>query len=188
MVQITHIGMDDLKASMAHILDSPKDRGELKLLVRRPQVDERETLLNAELNQEEGLGGDSWQARGSSSTPNGSAHPDAQLTIMNARVIALLAGEVARWPLAGDQLYIDLVLSEENLPPGTRLPLGEAVIQVTGLPHTGCKKFSDRFGVDALKFVNSPEGRKLNLRGINAIVIQPGRIQVGDIARVVESG
>ena len=87
---------------------------------------------------------------------DGSANPDAQLTLMNARVVALVAGERERWPLAGDQLYVDLDLSADNLPPGTRLAVGSAVIEVTPEPHTGCAKFSARFGSEALRFVNSP--------------------------------
>jgi hypothetical protein len=113
---------------------------------------------------------------------DGSPHPDMQLNIMNSRVIALVAGARERWPLAGDQLYIDLDLSDDNLPPGTRLVLGRAVIEVTRQPHTGCHKFLARFGAGALKFVNSPAGRKHHLRGINAKVVQPGVIRLGDLA------
>ena len=115
----------------------------------------------------------------------GEPHPDMQLNIMNARVIALVAGSRDRWALAGDQLYIDLDLSADNLPAGTRLSIGSAIVEVTAVPHTGCGKFAARFGVDAVKFVNSPVGRQLNLRGINAKVIQPGTIRVGDVARKV---
>ena len=107
--------------------------------------------------------------------------------IMNARVIELLAGDRERWQLAGDQIYLDLDLSEENLPPGTQLTIGEAIIEVTAVPHTGCKKFAQRFGIEAMKFVNSPEGKQLHLRGINAKVVKPGRIRIGDIARKVDS-
>jgi MOSC domain-containing protein YiiM len=104
---------------------------------------------------------------------------------MNARVIALLAGEQERWSLAGDQLYVDLDLSNENLPPGTRLAIGGALVEVTALPHTGCQKFKARFGRDALVFVNSARGKQLHLRGINARVIQPGKICVGDVVKKV---
>jgi MOSC domain-containing protein YiiM len=117
---------------------------------------------------------------------DGSAHPDMQLNVMNSRAIALIAQDKSRWPLAGDQLFVDLDLSAENLPAGTMLALGSAVIEVTNQPHTGCQKFVTRFGVDALKFVNSPERRALRLRGINAKVVRPGTIRVGDrIAKVV---
>jgi hypothetical protein len=152
----------------------------LELIVRRPKVDGREILQEAQLDVAEGLVGDTWRMRSSQRTFDGSAHPDMQLNIMNARAAALVAGEKHRWPLAGDQLYIDMDLSTANLPPGTRLALGTAVIQVTDQPHTGCGKFVARFGVDAMKFVNSLPGRELCLRGINAKVVQPGTIRVGD--------
>ena len=133
-----------------------------------------------------GLLGDTWGSRPSSSTPDGSPHPDKQLNVMNSRVIALIAVDRERWPLAGDQLFVDLDLSPANLPPGTRLALGSAVIEVTAPPHTGCQKFVERFGLDAMKFVNSPVGRELNLRGINAKVVQPGPIRVGDAVTKVK--
>ena len=132
-----------------------------------------------------GLVGDTWQARGSSHMPDRSSHPDMQLNLINTRLIALLAQDKARWPLAGDQLYVDLDLSEENLPPGTRLAIGAAVVEVTDQPHTGCKKFAARFGTDAVKFVNSPEGKALHLRGVNAKVVQGGTIRTGDAVRKI---
>jgi MOSC domain-containing protein YiiM len=106
-----------------------------------------------------------------------------QLNIMNARVIALMAGDKTRWPLAGDQLYIDMDLSAGNLPAGTRLAIGSAIIEVTPPPHTGCNKFVARFGFDAMKFENSAVGRELHLRGINAKIIQAGAVRIGDIAK-----
>lgn len=183
--EIKQLTMVELEEGMETIRQSPKDQGVLKLIVRRPNVDEREIVDECELDLEQGLAGDSWKDRGSSHTPDGSANLNAQLTIMNARVIALLAQDEARWPLAGDQLYIDMDLGEDNIPPGTRLALGSAVIEVSAQPHTGCKKFSSRFGVDAIKFVNSPEGKQLHLRGINTRVIQPGTISVGDTLRKI---
>jgi hypothetical protein len=175
--------MEQLEAGLDGIRQSPKDEGVLELIVRRPQIDAREVLEEAELHPAEGLVGDSWKLRGSSRTPDGSAHPDMQLNIINARVIALVAQDRQCWQLAGDQLYLDMDLSEENLPAGTRLALGSAVIEVTPQPHTGCKKFVARFGLDAMKFVNSPTGRELHLRGINARVVQPGVIRVGESAK-----
>jgi hypothetical protein len=130
--------------------------------------------------------GDCWSTRGSSSTPDGAANPDMQINIMSARVVALVAQHKDRWPLAGDQLYLDLDLSEDNLPPGTLLALGTAVLEVTPPPHTGCRKFVARFGVEAMKFVNSPLGRQLNLRGINARVVQSGTIRLGDLATRID--
>lgn len=183
--EITHLTMTELEAGLEHIRHSPKDEGLLELIVRRPKVDEREVLEEGELHPSEGLVGDSWITRGSSRTPDGSSHPNMQLNIMNARVIALVAGDQERWPLAGDQLYIDMDLSDENLPAGTRFSIGTAVIEVSPQPHTGCQKFVSRFGLDAVKFVNSPLGKELHLRGINAKVVQAGVIRVGDVARKI---
>lgn len=175
---------EELQAGLDVIRSSPPDRGLLRLIARRPRVDQREVLREAVLDVDLGLVGDNWKARGYRKTPDGSAHPDMQLNIMNARAAALVAGRGApteRWALAGDQLYVDLDLSGANLPPGTRLAIGDAVIEVTAEPHTGCKKFVARFGLEAMQFVNSPVGRELNLRGINARVVRNGTICVGDV-------
>ena len=175
----THLTMEELEAGLDEIRNSPTDEGVLELIVRRPKVGEREVLEEAELHLAQGLVGDNWSERPSSRTPDGSPHPDMQLNVMNARAVALVAQRRDRWALAGDQLFIELDLSPRNLPPGTRLALGSAVIEVTNQPHTGCKKFLERFGMDALKFVSSPVGKELNLRGINAKVVQAGVIRVG---------
>jgi hypothetical protein len=182
---VRHLTKAELEAGLEEIRRSPGDGGPLELIVRRPREDEREVLEEGELCLSEGLVGDSWRERGSSRTADGSPHPEMQLNVINARAVALVAQGRERWPLAGDQLYLDLDLSAENLPPGTRLALGEAVIEVTAQPHTGCKKFVARFGLEAMKFVNSEVGRALNLRGINARVVRPGRIRVGDVARKI---
>ena len=179
----SHLTLEELEAGLDEIRRAPRDEGTLQLIVRRPQVNEREVLEEGRLDPVHGLVGDTWETRGSSRSRSGSAHLDMQLNIMNARAIALVARSTDRWALAGDQLYIDLDLSVANLPPGTRLGLGSAVIEITEEPHTGCGKFASRFGVDAVKFVNSAEGKKLRLRGLNAKVVAPGVIRVGDIAR-----
>jgi len=181
-----HLMMIELEAGLDEIRQSPKDQGIVELIVRRPQVDEREVLEEAELDLQRGLVGDNWTFRRSSRTPDGSPHPDMQLNIMNSRVIALLAGEKDRWQLAGDQFFLDLDLSADNLPAGTQVAIGEAIIEVTPPPHLGCHKFVARFGMDAMKFVNSPFGRELHLRGINAKVVQPGRVRVGDVAKKID--
>lgn len=172
--------MEELLSGLEEIRRAPRDAGVLDLIVRRPQVGEREVLEEGRLDRVEGLVGDNWRVRGSPRTPDGSAHPDMQLNVMSSRVIALVAGERERWPLAGDQLYVDMDMSAESLPPGTRLAVGSAVIEVTPQPHSGCKKFVERYGLDAMTFVNSAEGKALRLRGLNAKVIQPGAIRVKD--------
>ena len=177
--------MEELEAALDHLRQAPKDEGVLQLIVRRPNVDQREILEEAELDPVGGLIGDNWNVRGSSKTPDGSAHPDMQINIMNVRVTALVAQDKERWPLAGDQLYLDMDLSKENLPAGSRIALGSAVIEVSPLPHTGCHKFVSRFGADAMKFVNSAVGKQLCLRGINAKVIEGGVVRVGHTARKI---
>jgi hypothetical protein len=183
---VKHLTTAELEEGLAIIRQSPRDGGVLHLIVRRPVAGSREVLEEGILDLTEGLVGDNWSVTGAPRTPEGMANPDTQLNIMNSRAIALVAQAKERWPLAGDQLYLDLDLSRENLPPGARLALGMAIIEVTPEPHTGCRKFVARFGLDAMKFVNSPVGRQLNLRGINAKVIQPGVIRRGDVARKVQ--
>lgn len=180
-----HLTMQELEAALDHLRESPKDEGVVELIVRRPQVDDREVLELAELDPTQGLIGDNWISRGSRRTPDGSPHPEMQINIMNSRVTALVAQEKERWSLAGDQLYIDMDLSKENLPAGTRLAIGSAVVEVSPLPHTGCYKFVARFGEDAMKFVNSEIGKELCLRGINAKVVQAGVVRLGSTAKKV---
>ncbi len=171
---------DDLAAALGHLRQARSEEGTVELIVRRPAVDEREVMDAGELTVEEGLVGDGWGRRGT--RPN----PKAQVTLMNARCTELVAGDRDRWPLAGDQFYVDFDLSEENLPTGTRIALGSAVVEVTDLPHLGCAKFTRRFGADARAFVNSPAGVELNLRGINTRVVEPGAVRTGDAVRKLQ--
>ena len=177
----TFVGPTVLETGIDHVRAAPSDDGVLELIVRRPEVDEREVVDEAELDLEDGLVGDSWVGRGRSG--GRPANRDAQITVTNARAIALVAGSRDRWPLAGDQLYVDLDLSDANLPTGSRLAIGTAVLEVTALPHTGCKKFAARFGLEALKFFSTEEGLALNLRGINTRVVGAGTVRAGDAVR-----
>lgn len=180
-----HVPADLLAQGMDYVRASPRDAGTVALLVTRPGVDERVVHEHAELDVQRGLAGDTWAERGSSRTPDGSANPEAQVTVMNSRVALLVAGTTDRVPLAGDQIYVDLDLSVDNLPTGTVLDFGDGALEVTAAPHTGCAKFSARFGVDALRLTATPEGRHLRLRGINARVIRAGSVRVGDAVTVI---
>ena len=182
---VKHLTMAELEAALDHLREAPKDEGVVQLIVRRPRVDEREVLELAELDPLKGLIGDSWCFRGSSKTVDGGPHPEMQINIINSRVAALVAQEKNRWSLAGDQLYIDMDLSKENLPAGSQIAVGSAVLEVSPLPHTGCQKFVARFGLDAMKFVNSTVGKQLCLRGINAKVVQAGVVRLGSTAKKI---
>lgn len=176
-----HLTTAELDAGLEDIRRSPADGGTLELIVRRPAPEEREEVGRAELDPAVGLVGDTWRERGSRHSEDGSAEVGRQITLMNARTAALLAGDPGRRALAGDQLYVDLDLGGANLPAGTRLGIGSAVLEVSPLPHTGCAKFVERFGKDAGRWVNVGPGRELNLRGINASVVRAGTVAVGDV-------
>ena len=180
-----HLTTEALNAGLEEIRRSPADGGRVELIVARPAVDERDELSEGQLDVTLGLVGDSWSQRPSSRSDDGRAHPEMQLNVMNARAVALLAIDPARRSLAGDQLFLDLDLSGANLPAGTQLALGTAVIEITAQPHRGCAKFAQRFGPDAVRWVNSPAGLELNLRGVNAKVVTPGTVRVGDVASKV---
>jgi len=175
-----NLSFEQLQNGLGHVQDSPTDAGLLEMIVIRPDVDERSSQSSTELITGQGLKGDNYVARGNRTTPDGSADPEAQVTVMNSRVLNLISeGDRSRWTQAGDQLLVDMDLSSANVPPGTRLSVGTAIIEVSATPHTGCAKFAKRFGVDATKWVNSdPE---LNLRGINARVVVDGTCTVGDV-------
>ena len=183
MTDVDVVGMAELEAALDLLQAAPRDAGVVTMIVRRPESGERELLEAADLDPLVGLVGDNWKARGSKSTPDGQAHPEKQITVMNARVAALLGGpDPARQALAGDQLYVDLDIGEENLPAGSLLRVGTAVLKISESPHTGCGKFRARFGPDALRFVNSPLGTALRFRGLNAWVVTAGVVRLGDAA------
>ncbi|HWW52811.1 MAG TPA: MOSC domain-containing protein [Acidimicrobiales bacterium] len=181
---VPHRTQAELEAGLAAIRASPASDGRLELIVSRPSPGQRQIVEEGRLDLGDGLVGDSWSYRPGPGPQRGAPEPDRQLTLINARVAVLIGGDPEGGAQSGDQLHLDLDLSEANLPAGTRLHLGAAVIEVTEEPHTGCAKFTERFGVDALRFVNSPIGRELHLRGVNARVIVPGTIRRGDTVRV----
>ena len=180
---LAHLDTAALENGLDVIRRAPRDVGTVELIVRRPVPEEREVVAQAQLDPAAGLVGDCWLQRGSRATEDGSAHRDMQLTMMSARAAALIARTRARWPLAGDQLYVDLDLSAANLPPGTLLEVGTATIEITDKPHTGCGKFVRRFGADAMRFVNTQVGRELNMRGIYARIVTAGTVRTGDAIR-----
>ena len=176
----THPGREELEAGLAAILDSPRDEGILERIVIRPQPGEREDLDTIELSLDKGAHGDHWSKGCWMSTEDGKPHPDVQICIMNSRCIALIAQQRQRWPLAGDNLFIDMDLRPESLPAGQQLRIGTAIIEITAVPHNGCESFVERFGRAAVVFVNSPKGKSMRLRGVYARVVRDGRVSVGD--------
>jgi MOSC domain-containing protein YiiM len=181
---LTHLTRAELEAGLPHIRASPADNGVLEAIVVRPEHGVRHDAPSAEISLAGGVHGDHWAKGCWKSTEDGRPHPDVQICIMNARCIALLAQERENWPPAGDNLFIDMDLSRENLPPGQRLAIGTSVIEITAIPHMGCQSFINRYGREACVFVNTGEGKQLRLRGVYARVVEDGRISVGD--RVVK--
>lgn len=170
----------ELAAGLPQVRQSPADGGTVVQIVVRPDQELRDLPQSCTVTAEAGIPADRWARYCTHQLPDGRLNPETQLTLMNARCLALVAGSRDRWPLAGDNLLVDLDLSEANLATGQRLKIGEAILEITAKPHTGCSKFLKRFGADALKFVNSPEGKALRLRGVHAQVVKPGLITVGD--------
>ncbi len=173
-----HLSLEQLMEGLDHVRAAPPTHGELVAIVSRPAPGEREALTEATLDHVVGLVGDNWLARGSKDGP---AVIDSQVTVMNVRAAELVADGTERLPLAGDQLYLDLDLSVDNLPAGSLIRVGHAVLEVSDRPHLGCAKFLERFGEEAMRLVNSRVGRELRLRGANTRVVVPGVIRVGDI-------
>jgi hypothetical protein len=180
MAEVQHVPFDTLAPQLDAVRAAPRDVGRIELIVRRPQLEQREVLAEAQLDTTVGLVGDTWIERPSSRMGNGQPHPEMQITIMNSRVIEALTQTKEQWPLAGDQFYADFDISADALPAGTQLQIGTAVVQISEQPHTGCAKFKARFGGDALHWINDGEGRALRMRGVNAWVISNGVVRVGD--------
>ena len=177
-----HRPLTELVAALDHVRAAPRDGGTIAFIVRRPEPTVREILDVAELDPVQGMIGDRWVSSPSKRTPDGRANPEQQLTLMNVRAIAALA-ERSEWPLAGDQLYVDFDISEQNLPAGSELAIGNALVVISAVPHTGCAKFTARFGSDATKWVNSDDGLALRLRGVNARILRGGSVRIGDSLR-----
>ncbi len=180
-----HRTRPELEAHLPDIVASPADNGVLRAIVIRPKSGDRTMLEACDISLAGGVHGDNWALGCWKVTENGKPHPDVQICIMNARTIAAIAGARENWAPAGDNLFIDLDLTRENLPAGQKLAIGSAIIEVTAEPHNGCQNFVDRYGRDATVFVNTGEGRKLRLRGIYARVVKDGRVSVGDTVRKV---
>jgi len=178
-----YISKAELEAGMEHVAQSPQDHGSVQMIVARPDSNERQVLEQGEFTLDEGLVGDNWLVRGSRHTEDGSALPGAQVTLMNGRYLDLLAGSRERWPLAGDQLIVDLDLSKSNLDVGQQLQIGTALFEVTEVPHTGCVKFKERYGLEAMRFTGADLSQRL--RGMYVRVVQPGTVQVGDTIQKV---
>ena len=176
-----HVTAAEFQERLPEILNAPKDNGVLKMIVIRPVENERRILDSCELSAAKGIHGDNWADGCWKKLPDGSPHPDVQIALTNQRVMEAIASDPERRALAGDNLYVDLDLSEENLSPGDRLCVGSAILEITDTPHNGCGKFKQRFGGDALGFINSPLGKSFHLRGIYAKVVQDGVVSVGDL-------
>ena len=174
---LVHLTMHELLDKFSRLLESPSDNGIIDLIVARPSKDERKVLTTAELTCENGLVGDSWKNR------NKKPNPKTQITLMNSSFIEMIAGGKENWPLAGDQLYVNLDISKMNLPPGQKVAIGpdnNVILEITDIAHNGCSKFSARFGSDTLRFINAPERKDFRLRGVYAKVIKPGSIKISD--------
>ena len=179
-MSVVHLNLEQLEAGVENIKRSPKDGGVLECIVIRPGTNQRVDLQECELSPEGGVHGDNWASRTKQFLPDGNPNPAVQVSLMNSRTVDLLAQDRARWPLAGDNLYVDLDLSRDNLQPGQQLAIGSVVLEVTDVPHNGCAKFVERYGPNATGFVNSKSGKALRLRGVYAKIVKAGTVKVGD--------
>jgi len=175
-----HLTRAELLAGLPEILAAPKDDGRVDGIVVRPASEQREEVESIGISLAGGFEGDHWVRGCWMSTEDGRPHPDVQICIMSSRCIALIAEDRDNWAPAGDNLFVDMDLTPSNLPPGTQLSVGTAVIEITDTPHKGCAKFIERYGRDACVFVNMGDGDKYKLRGIYARVVKDGQLSLGD--------
>ncbi len=180
-----HLDKQELAAGLPEILKSPKDRGPIESITVRPASEQRRTVNSVAISLAGGVEGDHWAQGCWKSTDAGKPHPDVQICMMNSRCIDLIAGDKDNWAPAGDNLFIDMDLTPENLPPGTRIAMGTAILEITDTAHKGCAKFIERYGRDACVFVNVGDGDRYKLRGIYGRVVQDGVLSVGDLATKV---
>ena len=185
MESIEHATVDELSEKMDWLLESPKDGGVVRGIVVRPYTDERKELKQARLSPEGGVEGDRWASTAQRKLKDGRLNPDVQVTLTNARLIEVLAKDRANWSLSGDQLYVDMDLSMENLQPGQRLAIGTTVLEISEVPHRGCSKYTSRFGKAAFDLVDSARGRELRFRGVYAQIVTEGTLALGDQIRKI---
>jgi MOSC domain-containing protein YiiM len=183
----------ELERSLHELRAAPTEQGRVHLVVRRPGNGDREVLDEGYFDAADGLAGDNWLSRATSRAVAAGRHLDAQVNVMSARMVRLLADTAEEQAYAGDQLFVDLDISVANLPAGSRLAFGApgaggAVMEISQKPHNGCAKFTTRFGEDAMRFVNSEAGKELRLRGFNARIVESGPVRPGDVVRVVRRG
>lgn len=184
---MAHRTMADLKAALPHILAAPKDGGDLRMIVVRPASGQRETPATARLTGAGGVEGDHWSKGCWRTTEAGDPHPDVQICMMSSRTIEAIAGDPENWAPAGDNLFLDLDLTPDNLATGDRLEIGTTLLEITAEPHHGCQSFIDRYGRDACLFVNLGDGKRYALRGRYARVLRDGDITVGDTVTVIRA-
>ncbi len=176
-----HLTRAELEAGLPEILQSPKDNGLVEAITVRPVSEERRVVQSTRMTLSGGVEGDHWANGCWKSTEDGKPHPDVQICIMNSRCINHIAGSRENWAPAGDNLFVDMDISPDNMPPGTRVSLGSVILEITDTPHNGCAKFVERYGREATVFVNTGEGKRLRLRGIYGRVVQDGAVSVGDV-------
>lgn len=180
-----HRTREELASALPYVAASPKDGGSVALIVVRPDHGRRETPDRVRISAQDGVEGDHWSKGCWLETDDGAPHPDVQINLMCTRAAEVIAGDPALWPAAGNNFFVDIDLSPDNLPAGTRLALGTAEIEITDQPNKGCQVFIDHYGRDACIFVNTGPGWSLRMRGLYARVVQNGDVRLDDRIRKV---